>query len=230
MSAFPRRSTLHGHLDRACQMSFSIFNPRLLVVSLGNPAPLHETFHSAGHIVLRALQPLVEAQPRFTSDRFGKKTTDISLGDKYMLVTSPCSMNTTGPWLAQAWKQALQDNHDQRQLGLVLLQDELELELGDVRTRTWDSSHKGHNGIRSSQASLKPSAYPENSKWWTRLRVGIGRPAQRDRASVSNYVLGGMSAYQKSLLREKSASGVLRCLEELEVQWRQQWEKDSRAS
>lgn len=214
-------------------MSAQAFNLRLLIVSLGNPAPLHETFHSAGHVVLREMQRLLPAQPAFYSDRYGRKTADVSIGDKYSLVISPCVMNTTGPWLANAWKEALDSNSrgpEPSQVGLVLLQDELELALGEVRTKTWDASHKGHNGIKSAQASLKPTAYPRNSKWWSRIRVGIGRPDSRDKSSVSDYVLRGMSANQKSILREDAAPSVLRCLEELEKGWRKQWQKEQNAS
>ena len=190
---------------------------KFLLISLGNQAPYYETFHSAGHHVLNALQKLVgPTQPSFTSTRIGKKASLASIGPKYMMVQSPTFMNTSGPWVAATWKQVLQD-HDAQNLALVLVHDELEEAMGVVKTRPWNRSHRGHNGIKSVNATLKHAEYPDSL--WSRIGVGIGRPEGRDSRSVSDYVLGPMSKYQKSVIESKGAEGVLRCLDELEKDW-----------
>lgn len=133
-------------------------NPRFVVVSLGNPAPYHESVHSAGHITLAGLQQrLNSTQPKLTSMRFGKKSTQTSLGPKYNLLQSPTLMNITGPWLAKAHKEILaNDGLSSAEMGLVVLHDDLEEEFGVVKIRKWERSHRGHNGLKSILAgSLK---------------------------------------------------------------------------
>ncbi|PKS11088.1 hypothetical protein jhhlp_002849 [Lomentospora prolificans] len=193
---------------------------KFFLVSLGNQAPYYDTFHSAGHHALHALQKILgPTQPSFTSARIGKKASLASLGTKYMMVQSPTFMNTSGPWVSAAWKQALED-HDPQSLALVLVHDELEESLGVVKIRQWKKSHRGHNGIKSVNASLKPADYPDSL--WSRIGIGIGRPEGRDSGSVSDYVLRPMSRYQKSIIEAKGAEGVMRCLEELERDWKAQ--------
>lgn len=135
----------------------AMFNPRFLVVSLGNPAPYQETIHSAGHIALIAAQHKLRAtQPAFTSLRFGKKATQTSLGPKYTLIQSPTEMNITGPWLSKAYRDVLiNENLSPSEMGLILLYDDLESDFGIVKVRKWDQSNKGHNGVKSVTASLR---------------------------------------------------------------------------
>ncbi|KUI57322.1 Peptidyl-tRNA hydrolase [Cytospora mali] len=204
------------------------FNPRFLVVSLGNPAPHGESLHSAGHLALQSLQQQLhrqgQNQPSFSSNRIAKKATKASLGDKYTLLQCPTLMNISGPWIARAWKEVLENhievqNQDpNRPLGLVIVNDDLEEDMAVVKVMKWAKSHRGHNGLKSIMASMKPTDYPDSK--WARISVGIGRPEARDAATVSNYVLKPWSKYQKDVLYEKSAPGVLAALKEIEDAWR----------
>lgn len=90
---------------------------------------------------------------------------------------------------------------------LVVVHDELEGALGKVAVRDGGASAKGHNGLKSCQQQLG------SVKWW-RVGVGIGRPESRDPAVVSSYVLGKMTAFQRSAV-EKSAVGVFQALEDI---------------
>ncbi|TLS25119.1 hypothetical protein PpBr36_07959 [Pyricularia pennisetigena] len=198
------------------------FNLRMLIVSVGNPPPLHETLHSAGHMVLRQLQQHLDTstdsyQPGFSTQRFGTKNCIASIGPKYTLVQSPTQMNIVGPWLASAWKQHSKLPSDQHP-ALVVLQDELELEFGKALTREWASSHKGHNGIRSAQQSLPPSIH--KNERFARVRIGIGRPQERDRSHVSDYVLRRATPDEKEVLEDHTAPSVVTILGELEKKWR----------
>ncbi|KAJ9133841.1 Peptidyl-tRNA hydrolase [Pleurostoma richardsiae] len=203
--------------------------PRFLIISLGNPGAYADTLHSAGHIALAALQTqLLGVQPPFSSQRFAKKATLSSAGPKYSLLQSPTLMNVSGPWVARAYKEVLSDQGlTPGQLGLVLVHDDLEEELGVVKIRQWDKSHRGHNGVKSVNASLRKSDYP--GVHWARISVGIGRPADRDPSTVSDYVLRPMSKYQKMVLNDKAGPSVLSCLTQLEDQWRRELDKAERA-
>ncbi|KAL2111313.1 hypothetical protein VUR80DRAFT_10267 [Thermomyces stellatus] len=189
---------------------------RFLVISLGNQAPYYDTFHSAGHHALNALQRLLPSQPPFTPTRLGKKSPLASLGARYALVQSPTYMNTSGPWVSAAWRQFAQE-HGPRGLALVLVHDELEAALGVVKRRDWGRSHRGHNGVKSVNASLRREDYP--GAVLERVGVGIGRPAERDPRSVADYVLAPMSKFQRDVVEEKGAAGVLKALEAMEQEW-----------
>lgn len=192
---------------------------RFLVISLGNPAPHTQTFHSAGHMVLNALQRLIPAeQPPFSAQRYGKKSVLASAGSKYTLLQSPTLMNVSGPWVAAAWKGMLAEHAlTAPQLPLVLVHDDLEEDLGVVKIRQWKSSHRGHNGIKSAHASLRLTEYKDSR--WARISVGIGRPDARDRMTVSNYVLKNVSKWERSTLEDRAAPAVFDALMELEQKW-----------
>ncbi|KAJ4415715.1 hypothetical protein N0V85_002590 [Neurospora sp. IMI 360204] len=192
---------------------------RFLVVSLGNPGEYRDTFHSAGHLVLESFQkklPEELGQPSFTSDRYGKKAVRASAGPKYTLLQSPTLMNITGPWLARAYKDYLVDQGlSPEEVGLVLVHDDLEEELGVVKVRQWKASHRGHNGIKSVLASLPPM--PDAK--WARVSIGIGRPDDRDRTTVSDFVLSKIPRHAKGILQDKGGSGLWEALGKLETKW-----------
>jgi peptidyl-tRNA hydrolase, PTH1 family len=193
-----------------------MFTPlRYLVISLGNPAPYLDTVHSAGHFVLSRLPGLIgPSQPSFSSQRLGKKSTQVSTGDKYILAKSPAVMNVSGPWVAHAWKETLASTGlTPAELGLVIVNDDLELDLGAVKRRAWKSSHKGHNGLKSIGASLRQDTYRDSR--WERLSVGVGRPIGRDQSTVSDYVLAPLSQKQRVALAEEAVPRVLEELERL---------------
>lgn len=90
---------------------------------------------------------------------------------------------------------------------LVIVHDELELGLGQVKVKMGSASAKGHNGLKSINGLLKGSEY-------TRIGVGIGRPESRDPDTVANYVLRRMSGVERGKI-EGSAGRVLEELRRL---------------
>ncbi|KAI1455448.1 peptidyl-tRNA hydrolase [Annulohypoxylon moriforme] len=194
-------------------------NTRFLVISLGNQAPYYECLHSAGHFALASLQRILgPLQPSFTSERYGGKSCLASTGYEYTLVQSPTQMNVSGPWFSKTWKEMLQRNQLQpAELGLVLVHDDLEEELGRVRIRSWKASHRGHNGIKDVNRVLKMSDFP--GARWSRISVGIGRPEARDQMAVSNYVLRKMTRHEKNIIEDEVGPRVFECLRELEEYW-----------
>ncbi|ROT43676.1 peptidyl-tRNA hydrolase [Sodiomyces alkalinus F11] len=215
-------------------------HPRIVLISLGNPAPYLNTLHSAGHHALTALRPLLgPSQPAFTSERHASKSVLASIGPQYALLQSPSLMNISGRWVSRAYRDlnsrytpdsgsraptdvaspppsspSPPSSPPPPPLSLLLIHDDLEEDLGVVKLRKWTSSHRGHNGVKSVNASLRPADFP--GARWARVSVGIGRPAAREKAHVSDYVLREMTPFQKSTLREKAGERVLRCLREWE--------------
>jgi PTH1 family peptidyl-tRNA hydrolase len=151
--------------------------------------------------------------------RYGIASALVSIGYRYTLVQSPTSMNVSGPWVSSAIRQHFEDNMLSQEEGAVLLvHDDLELDLGVVKVRKWDSSHKGHNGVKSVQAS--PSKFVQGSAAKTaRLCVGIGRPEGRDKRTVSDFVLSRIPKYDRSVLEGKATQKVFEALSELERKW-----------
>jgi PTH1 family peptidyl-tRNA hydrolase len=64
---------------------------------------------------------------------------------------------------------------------LVVVHDELDLELGDVRAKQ-GGGLAGHNGLRSLADAL-------GTQDFLRVRIGIGRPERGDRRPVADWVL-----------------------------------------
>lgn len=196
---------------------------RVLLLSLGNPAPYLNTLHSAGHHALAALQPLLgPSQTPFTSHRIESKATLASFGPRYVLYQSPSVMNVSGRWVQRAYRDlAATIAAEAEALGLpppplhmLLVHDDLEEDLGVVKMRKWASSHRGHNGVKSVNASMKAPAAAPGVPRFARVSIGIGRPKERGHDAVSDYVLREMTRFQQTTLKEQAGPGVLRCLEE----------------
>ncbi|KAI0859480.1 peptidyl-tRNA hydrolase [Xylaria cubensis] len=198
-----------------------MFSPRFLVVSLGNQAPYYDCLHSAGHFALAAAQKvLAPSQPPFTSERYGKKSCLVSSAPTYTFVQSPTMMNVCGPWVLAAYRETLQRHALQpSELALVLVHDELEAAFGAVRTRGWETSHRGQNGVKSAKKSLDSLDYSRD--YWARISVGIGRPVERTPDVVSDYVLRKMTSHEKRTIDTKVGHQVIKCLRELRDKWEQ---------
>lgn len=170
---------------------------RLLVCSIGNPAPYTNTFHSAGHNVIAALASSL-AYPGFQKSReYGNGV--VSAGSDFTLWQSRSSMNVSGAGVSTAWKQFLKDTRGE-DAALVVVHDELELPIGDVRVRDGGASAKGHNGLKDIAKLLRGQQYK-------RIAVGIGRPESREPNVVAGYVLRKMSGTERAKI-ESAATKV----------------------
>ncbi|KAM3065619.1 hypothetical protein ACMFMF_010840 [Clarireedia jacksonii] len=159
---------------------------RLLVCSIGNPAPYLNTLHSAGHTVLNVLCQNL-SYPSFQKSRVHGNGL-LSPGNPFTLWQSPALMNVSGAAVSAAWKQFLRENkqmgYGEGECGLVVVHDELELRLGEVKVRSGDASPKGHNGLKSIRDARLGQGY-------TRIGVGIGRPESRDAGVVAGRKIEG---------------------------------------
>jgi PTH1 family peptidyl-tRNA hydrolase len=78
--------------------------------------------------------------------------------------------------------------------GLVVVHDDLDLPLGRIRLRPRGGSG-GHRGVESIIAALGSQDFP-------RIRVGIGRPEDRDREETVSWVLGDFTGVERDILKE----------------------------
>jgi PTH1 family peptidyl-tRNA hydrolase len=136
----------------------------------------------------------------------------IPVAEDWTLWQSTSLMNVSGRGVGRAyteWMRSVRQRYGNAQIEgrLVVVHDELEAQLGKVTIKEGGASAKGHNGLKSCQASLG------KMKWW-RVGVGIGRPESREPDVVAKYVLGKVSSSQRGAL-EKSAAGVFKALEDI---------------
>jgi PTH1 family peptidyl-tRNA hydrolase len=182
---------------------------RLLISSLGNPAPYTNTLHSAGHLLLTTLLPSLSAPPLSRVPPLTLGPSSTSANTRYTLFPCPTLMNVSGPTLAKTFRQFLASlPTDARATAkLIVLHDELEQPLGKIRLRV-GGSVKGHNGLKSVVQAMG------GGDKFVRIGVGIGRPDSRERGEVSGYVLRKMTGMERERIQD-GASEVLRLLDEL---------------
>jgi PTH1 family peptidyl-tRNA hydrolase len=167
--------------------SLHMSTTRLLVCSIGNPGQYIGTLHSAGHTVLSTLA-FALSYPSFQKSRaYGNGL--VSSGSDITLWQSSSLMNVSGVGVATAWRQFVKESRGE-DTRLVVVHDELELPLGQVKVRSGLASPKGHNGLKSIKQTLPGVDY-------TRIGVGIGRPESREPDIVAAYVLRKMSGSEK---------------------------------
>ncbi len=163
-----------------------------VVVGLGNPGRSYErTRHNAGYLVVEEL-----ARRHGGSWRRKKKveSADVSVGPKNVTLLKPTTfMNLSGSALA-----------GHRAENLILVHDDLDLPPGDVRVKVGGGAG-GHNGLRSTIQNVGPD--------FVRVRIGIGRPPEGARISVTDFVLGRMDSAVKEAL-PRAADAVEAVLEE----------------
>ncbi|KAI1299469.1 peptidyl-tRNA hydrolase [Xylaria venustula] len=193
--------------------------PRFLVVSLGNQAPYFDCLHSAGHFALSAARKaLGPSQPPFTSERYGKKSCQVSSALPYTFIQSPTMMNNCGTWVHAAWRETLQKHGLQpSELALILVHDELDAAFGVVKTMKWAASARGHNGVKSVKKSMDPFVYPSGR--WRRITVGISRPVQRTSPVVAEYVLRKMTPHQLGKIDSEVGPEIIRSLRDIQDEW-----------
>lgn len=148
-----------------------------LLVGLGNPGPkYHWTRHNAGFMVLDRLAH--EAGISITRKAFSGLCGEGSWqGERLVLLEPQTFMNLSGRSVAAAVRFHKLDIRD-----VVVVHDDLDIPFGRIKVKE-GGGHGGHNGLRSLMAEL-------GSGDFTRVRVGIGRPAH---GNTVDYVLQNFS-------------------------------------
>lgn len=139
----------------------------LLVVGLGNPGPKYErTRHNIGFEVAQELASRhggkFAAHKRTNAD-----VAEINISGRKIIVAKPRTfMNLSG-----GVAKSLANYFKITPGNTVVIHDELDMELGEVRIRLGGGDH-GHNGLRDTTKAL-------GTKEYHRLSCGIGRPPGR---------------------------------------------------
>ena len=158
-----------------------------LVVGLGNPGPKYEgTRHNVGFAAVDLLAARHgvqwEAAPRGIEALVGRwRSQDVVLAKPMTF------MNLSGTaivGLLQFYKIEVPD--------LLVIVDEVQLETGRVRVRP-DGSAGGHNGLKSTIASLGTMAF-------ARLRIGVGRGDNR--RDLADHVLARFEPDEREVMEE----------------------------
>ena len=155
-----------------------------LIVGLGNPGPEYErTRHNVGQMVADELASRMGVG--FTRHRAGAVVATGRLGiggPRVVFAKSTGYMNVSGRPVS-----ALASFYGIGSEDLVVVHDELDLELGEVKLRLGGGDH-GHNGLKSITKSL-------GGKPYNKVAVGIGRPPGR--MAPADYVLKPFSAKEQ---------------------------------
>ncbi|XP_078599298.1 putative peptidyl-tRNA hydrolase [Branchiostoma floridae x Branchiostoma japonicum] len=176
-------------------------NPtRTVVVGLGNYS-MPGTRHSVGMRVVDKLAEYYNMQWRRARDCGGDVATT-TLDKHSVVVLKPRAfMNVNGESVAKTVRRFQVKPED-----VILVHDDLDKPLGSCVLKEGGSA-RGHNGVRSTISCL-------NSRAMRRVRVGIGRPAARDK--VTSYVLGRFSREEEEVV----ATMMDRCVDILVKQLR----------
>lgn len=155
-----------------------------LVVGLGNPgAEYAKTRHNLGFMVIDELAGRLKATFRAKHQAL---IAEGQIGDHKTILAQPQTfMNNSGQSVKEivAWHKLPNEK-------LIVIYDDVDLEVGQVRIRE-SGSAGGHHGIESIMSHL-------NSGSFIRVRVGIGRPSAS--GDVANYVLGRIATDQQETL------------------------------
>jgi len=165
-----------------------------LIVGLGNPGDEYKkTRHNAGFLLLDALIADVVGEFSYES-RFKASVSKCIVGGKAVRLLKPLTyMNKSGLSVSSC---ANYFNIPVEEI--LVVHDELDLEPGVVRLKK-GGGHGGHNGLRDIASHL-------SSKDFYRLRLGVGRPGDRNR--VADYVLNAPSKGEAGLI-ERSIDAAL---------------------
>ena len=146
-----------------------------LVVGLGNPgARYRDTRHNLGR---RAVELIADELGGSWRSRWNGRVSEPRDSDERLgLLVPETFMNESGRSVAPA--RRFYKLPPER---LVVVHDELDLELGDVRAKQ-GGGLAGHNGLRSLAEAL-------GTQDFLRVRIGIGRPERGDRRPVADWVL-----------------------------------------
>ena len=156
-----------------------------LVVGLGNPGEAYrDTRHNAGFKVVEELSRrfAIPLDRNKFQTRFGRGHIE---GIEVVLVKPLAFMNNSGPPVRR-----LADFFKISNSWLLVIHDDVDLSFGRIKIKE-KGGHGGHNGLKSLMSVF-------GSGDFARLRIGIGRPAQK--ADVTGHVLGQYSLEESDLL------------------------------
>ncbi len=160
------------------------------MVGLGNPGLKYEfTRHNIGFKIVDSLARDMGTEFKKVKSYYSLISRGMINNHKAMLVKPQTFMNLSGRAVSKVvsyYKIAHQD--------LLIVYDDLNLELGQVRIRKKGSTG-GHKGIESIMQYLNSEDIP-------RLRIGIGNPSANFNFDCVSYVLSNFNGDEKDKTKE----------------------------
>jgi len=173
----------------------------LLVAGLGNPGPSYGgNRHNIGFLVVDALAR-EGSFPAFREKFSGLWTRgDLPNGVPAVLLKPQTFMNLSGESVRAAATFFKSEPGE-----IIVVHDELDLRWREVRSKV-GGGHAGHNGVRHVVQALGTADF-------SRVRVGIGRPAPGFRGQVVDWVLSDFDAAERADLSDVIGRAVSLVLE-----------------
>ena len=141
------------------------------IIGLGNPGKQY--YHNRHNIGFQLVDMLASKfHGKWQAKPFMEVATITINGHTVILIKPQTFMNDSGKVISYLNKQGIKAEN------ILVAHDELELPFGQIKTKQGGSA-KGHNGLKSIIAA--------GGDMFHRLRVGIGRPENRE--AVPSYVL-----------------------------------------
>jgi len=168
-----------------------------LIVGLGNPgAFLDNSRHNVGFSVVKSLSKIHKAALKKEKGILAL-TGKIKIGQQALVLAMPITfMNLSGSAVAQLVKRYKVDLEN-----LLAVCDDMDLAFGRMKLKPCGSSG-GHRGLKSIIDAL-------DSREFSRLRVGIGRP--RRTMDSSEYVLSRFTKKEQAQFSDILTSAVECC-------------------
>jgi len=161
-----------------------------IVIGLGNPGSKYEfTRHNIGFRIIDSLARDMGIEFNKVKSYYSLISRGMINNHKVMLVKPQTFMNLSGRAVNRVvsyYKIPLQD--------LLIVYDDLNLELGQVRIRKKGSSG-GHKGIESIMQYLNSEDIP-------RLRIGVGNPSLNYNFDCVSYVLSNFNNDEEDKIAE----------------------------
>lgn len=191
--------------------------PLILIASIGNPSKYDGTRHSVGHYMLKRLIDSFRAVEvpvgRYTCFAIPEEQVEVVVTKKkkqgfqplnsksqILFYRCPGYMNLSGKSLKPLYQEVNKYARGvNREMKMIVLFDELDLDIGKIKTRKQGSSHRGHNGLRDIQDKI--------GKEYTGIQIGIGRHYDGDKSEpnvVADYVLSKFTDRQLEDIDTKS--------------------------
>ena len=162
----------------------------LLLVGLGNPNPNNSNNrHNVGHFVIDAINEkfkLSKQKPKFK----GLLTTGTIDEQKVYAIKPLTFMNSSGICVKELIEYFKIDVKN-----VFVFHDDMDIDLGKIKAKFGGSS-AGHNGIESIDKNI--------GKNYSRIRIGIGRPANN--STGADHVLDNFSTEEKQDIAELTQS------------------------
>jgi PTH1 family peptidyl-tRNA hydrolase len=167
-----------------------------LIVGLGNPGDLYkDSRHNIGFSIVKALSRAHKTPFKKDRNTFSLSAKAKINNEQVILALPVTFVNLSGlavSALLKKYRVGLE--------GLLVVSDDLDIEFGRLKLRPAGSSG-GHQGLQSLIDTL-------GSQKFARLRIGLGRPKDRDTAE---YVLSHFTKKEKERLKQVIAKACLCC-------------------